>query len=163
MTARLASVLMLVGLTVPSTLAAQSAPLEFLGFNPGTTRKEVETLVTNHGGEWNCAPSKKDRRFSECRGVIRPQGLGELNIIGSMVNGSAAVLLIEGTVDDILLTRWVDNLTSSFGKVPAVLANRQAMWQWTRQRRMIRVTTKIDQGVRLVSVSLVDGPILDAL
>jgi hypothetical protein len=80
-----------------------------------------------------------------------------------MVNGSAAVLLIEGTVDDILLTRWVDNLTSSFGKVPAVLANRQAMWQWTRQRRMIRVTTKIDQGVRLVSVSLVDGPILDAL
>ena len=163
MTARLASVLMLVGLVTPGALAAQSGPLEFLGFNPGTTRKEVETLVTNHGGEWRCAPSKVDRRFSECRGVIRPDGLGELNIIGSMVNGSAAVLLIEGNVDDVLLTRWVDNLTSSYGRVSAVLANRQAMWQWTRQRRMIRVTTRIDQGVRLVSVSLVDGPILDAL
>jgi hypothetical protein len=163
MTVRFATVLLLVGLSGPGALAAQTAPLEFLGFNPGTTRKAVETLVTNHGGEWRCAPSKVDRRFSECRGVIRPSGLGELNIIGSMVNGTAAVLLIEGSVDDVLLTRWVDNLTSEFGEVPAVLANRQAMWQWTRQRRMIRVTTRIDQGVRLVSVSLVDGPILDAL
>ena len=163
MTVRLASVLLLVGLSGPGALAAQTAPLQFLGFNPGTTRKAVETLVTNHGGEWSCAHSKVDRRFAECRGVIRPSGLGELNIIGSMVNGTAAVLLIEGSVDDVLLTRWVDNLTSEYGKVPAVLANRQAMWQWTRQRRMIRVTTRIDQGVRLVSVSLVDGPILDAL
>jgi hypothetical protein len=80
-----------------------------------------------------------------------------------MVNGTAAVLLIEGNVDDVLLTRWVDNLASSYGRVPARLANSQAMWQWTRARKMIRVTTRIDQGQRLVSVSLVDGPILDAL
>ena len=71
--------------------------------------------------------------------------------------------LIEGNVDDVLLTRWVDNLASSYGRVPARLANSQAMWQWTRARKMIRVTTRIDQGQRLVSVSLVDGPILDAL
>ena len=157
-------VLLLAALVIPARLTAQgSRPLEFLGFNPGTSLKQVAALVETHGGEWRCAPSRVDRRFSECRGVISPQGLGELNIIGSMVNGKAAVLLIEGPVDDVLLTRWVDNLTSSFGTVSARLANRQAMWQWTRQRRMIRVTTRIDQGIRVVSVSLVDGPILDAL
>jgi hypothetical protein len=143
--------------------AQVAGPLEFLGFHPGTTRQQVENLVADHGGEMRCAPSRVDRRFSECRGVIRPRGLGELNIIGSMINGTAAVLLIEGNVDDVLLTRWVDNLASSYGRVPARLANSQAMWQWTRARKMIRVTTRIDQGQRLVSVSLVDGPILDAL
>jgi hypothetical protein len=163
--AGLVPALLLTSLAAPGWLAGQTptSPLEFMGFNPGLSRKQVETLVTSHGGEWRCAPSKVDHRFSECRGVIRPDGMGELNIIGSLINGKVAVLLIEGSVDDVLLTRWVDGLTDRYGRVSARLAKSQAMWQWTRQRKMIRVTTRIEQANRLVSVSLVDGPILDAL
>jgi hypothetical protein len=155
----------LLALLLPGSLPAQGSlpPLDFMGFNPGDTRREVESLLSSRGGEWRCASSRVDGRFSECRGTIQPDGMGELNVIGSIINGTTAVLLIEGTVDDVELTRWVDELTSRFGNVSARLANGQAMWQWTRQRHMIRVTTRIEQGVRIVSVSLVDGPVLDAL
>jgi hypothetical protein len=34
---------------------------------------------------------------------------------------------------------------------------------WVQERRMIRVTTRIERGSRVVSVSLVDGVILDNL
>lgn len=155
--------ILLASLALPGSASAQAGSLEFLGFTPGATRQQVETLIETHDGEWSCAAARVDRRFSECRGVIRPQGLGELNIIGSIIDGKAAVLLIEGSVDDVMLTRWVDNLSSTYGRVTARLANTQAMWQWTRARKMIRVTTRIEQADRLVSVSLVDGPILDAL
>jgi hypothetical protein len=37
------------------------------------------------------------------------------------------------------------------------------MWQWVRERRMIRVTTRIERSNRVVSVSLVDGVTLDSL
>lgn len=74
-----------------------------------------------------------------------------------------AVLLVSGAVDDASLTRWIDDLSSRFGQVEPRQANGQLVWQWVRQRRMIRVTTRVERGSRYVSVSLVDGILLDGL
>ena len=103
-----------------------------------------------------------DKRFSECAATFRPS-TGEYTLTGSLVGGTTAVLLIVGEVDDVELGRWVDDLSTKYGRVTARLANTQAMWQWVRDRRMIRVTTRIERGSRVVSVSLVDGITLDSL
>jgi len=124
---------------------------------------EIEARVSALGGKWSCSNSKVDSRFSECRGTINPNGEGEYKLTGSLVGGTSAVLLIVGDVDDAQLKQWVDDLSARYGQVTARLANTQAMWQWVRERRMIRVTTRIERATRVVSVSLVDGVILDNL
>lgn len=151
-------------LAATSPLSAQSkAALEFMGFRPGMARADIVSRVAALGGTWSCSTSKVDARFSECRGRINPDGEGDYQLTGSMVSGTTAVLLIVGDVDDPRLDRWVQDLSSRYGQVSARLANTQAMWQWVRERRMIRVTTRIERGSRVVSVSLVDGVILDNL
>jgi hypothetical protein len=153
-----------VALAATTPLAAQTrSPLEFMGFKPGMSGADIEARITALGGRWSCKTSRVDSRFAECRGSINPAGEGEYTVTGSLVAGSTAVLLIVGDVDDPQLGRWVDDLSSRYGQVSARLANTQAMWQWVRERRMIRVTTRIEGGVRVVSVSLVDGIILDGL
>ena len=147
-----------------SPLSAQStAALEFMGFRPGMSSADVQARISALGGKWSCRASKVDSRFSECRGTLNAEGGGQLQVTGSVVGGTTAVLLISGEVDDPALSRWVDDLSAKYGKVTARLANTQAMWQWVRQRRMIRITTRIERSTRVASVSLVDGVTLDSL
>ena len=154
----------MVTLAVTSPLSAQSnAALEFMGFRPGMSAADVQARVSALGGRWSCSSSKVDTRFSECRGSINADGGGQFQLIGSVVGGTAAVLLITGQVDDTRLNGWVDDLSAKYGKVTAKLANTQAMWQWVRERRMIRITTRIERSNRVASVSLVDGVTLDSL
>ena len=134
-----------------------------MGFRPGMSAADLEARVEALGGEWSCKASRVDSRFSECRGHVNPNGTGEYKLTGSLVGGTTAVLLIVGDVDDVELSRWVDDLSAQYGRVSARLANTQAMWQWVRDRRMIRVTTRLERGTRVVSVSLVDGITLDSL
>jgi len=154
----------MVVLAATSPLSAQSTvALEFMGFRPGMSSADVQARISALGGRWSCSTSKVDTRFSECRGTLTAEGGGQFQVTGSVVGGTTAVLLISGEVDDPALTRWVDDLSAKYGKVTARLANTQAMWQWVRQRRMIRITTRIERSTRVASVSLVDGVTLDSL
>ena len=155
---------LIVALVATSPLAAQArGALEFMGFRPGMSAADVEARISALGGRWSCKASRVDARFSECRGNVNPNGEGEYALTSSVVGGTTAVLLISGDVDDAQLDGWVDNLSKRYGRVTARLANTQAMWQWVRERRMIRITTRIERGTRVVSVSLVDGIVLDGL
>jgi hypothetical protein len=154
----------MVALAATNPLSAQSnAALEFMGFRPGMSSADVQARVSGLGGTWSCTASKVDARFSECRGTIKADGGGQFQVTGSVVSGTTAILLISGQVDDPGLNRWVDELSAKYGKVTARLANTQAMWQWVRERRMIRITTRIERSNRVASVSLVDGVTLDSL
>jgi hypothetical protein len=104
-----------------------------------------------------------DPRFTECRGAAHPEGEPALTVTGSLVDGSAAVLLVAAPVDEARLRRWVADLSTRYGDVTPRAANGQRMWQWVRQQRMIRLTTRLEGANRMVSVSLVDGPLLDGL
>jgi len=154
----------MVALAATSPLSAQSnVALEFMGFRPGMSSADVQARISALGGKWSCSSSKVDSRFSECRGSLNAEDGGQFQVTGSVVGGTAAVLLISGEVNDSALGRWVDDLSAKYGKVTARLANTQAMWQWVRQRRMIRITTRIERSTRVASVSLVDGVTLDSL
>jgi len=95
--------------------------------------------------------------------MAHPKGEPTLTVTGSLVEGSAAVLLLAAPMDEARLRRWVADLSTRYGEVTPRAANGQLTWQWVRQRRMIRLTTRIEGEGRMVSVSLVDGPLLDGL
>lgn len=94
---------------------------------------------------------------------MRPTGEPAIEVTGALVNGSVAVLLLAASVDDPRLERWVGDLSTRYGQVTPRTPHGQTTWQWVRRQRMIRVTTRVETSGRVVSVSLVDGPLLDSL
>jgi hypothetical protein len=138
-------------------------PLQFLGFRPGSSRAEAESTVTRLAGGWRCAASSVDPRFTECRGTVRSPAGAELALTGSLVSGRLAILLLSAPVSDAEAAGWVVDLATRYGRVEPVHRQGLETWQWVRRRQMIRITAGNDQGQRVVSVSLVDGPLLDGL
>jgi hypothetical protein len=61
------------------------------------------------------------------------------------------------------MAQWLVDLSTRFGTVEPRRTQGQETWQWVRQRQMIRLTTRMENGHRIVSVSLMDGPLLDGL
>lgn len=82
---------------------------------------------------------------------------------GSLISGAAAILLLTAPAPDAEVSQWIAELSARYGQVEPHRAQGQETWQWVRRRQMIRLTTRLEQGRRVVSVSLVDGPLLDGL
>lgn len=111
---------------------------------------------------WRCASSQVDPRFTECRGTFRQAG-ATVTVTGSLLEGAAAVLLVAASLDGDAGAAWLRDLATRYGDVAPRQRHGQTSWQWVRRGRMIRLTTRPEAGRHLVSVSLVDGHLLDAL
>jgi hypothetical protein len=154
---------LLAATVVLSPPARAQTPLAFLGLEPGQPRPAVTATVQHHQGEWNCRRSTMDARFTECRGRLAPAGEPRLDLIASLVRDSVAVLLLSGTVAENDLRRWRTALEAEVGPAAVRQVQGQTVWQWVRARKMIRITSRAERGTRTVSVSLVDGVLLDGL
>lgn len=148
----------------PAATPAQSTSpsIAFLGFQPGLPRAEVEARLADRSGRWVCAASR-DPRLADCRGSLVDPRDGTLTLTGALVDGALAILVIRGPLGEAGLERWRRDLEAHYGSVTPTSDHGQETWQWIRQRRMLRLTTRREAGTRIVSVTLVDGPLLDGL
>lgn len=145
--------------------AAQPAPaaLQFLGFRPGAPAAEVERQAAAHGAPGlDCDAARRDARVRECRGVLYPGSPTPLALRVVLIDGIAAILLVTGSVPEAERSRWERALEAGYGATPLRAGGPQRMRQWVRQGTMLRLVWRGDPGVPEVSVSLVDGPTLDA-
>jgi hypothetical protein len=74
----------------------------------------------------------------------------------------AGVITLSRTFTADQLESWRESIEQRYGRVDAQVQGAQSMMQWVRHGRMLRLTWRIDKGERTASVSLVDGPVLDA-
>ena len=141
--------------------AQESSPIEFLGFRPGASRAETEAHLATVAGSWRCTASH-DPRITDCRGTM-PSEAGALTLTASHVDSRLAILLLAGPVDREALAVWRERLQTVYGSVAPRTDHGQETWQWIRRRQMLRLTTRLEAGNQVVSVSLIDGPLLDGL
>lgn len=153
-------------MAAPAVLSGQSSaagPLDFLGLRPGASRVEIEAGLAEARGSWQCRRSAVDRRFAECLGTLEDPAGAMLTITGSLVHDSAAVLLLRRVTTAATAASWLQHLATRFGVVAPKRDRGQETWQWVRRGRMIRLTTRVESGAVALSVSLVDGRLLDGL
>lgn len=147
----------------PATAQAPP-PLTFLGFAAGDSL----TAVTRHlkalgGSTLSCKRSRRDSSVSECRGRLADGVTGHrINLWLAAMDGASGVLTLSGPAEDETLGRWRDTLVAHYGLVPVRVQGTQSMMQWVRRGRMLRLTWRVERGTTTVSVSLVDGRVLDA-
>lgn len=148
-----------------SSAAAQaSPPLTFLGFTAGDSLAAVTRQLKASGGSaLTCKQSRRDASVSECRGRLADGLTGhKVNLWLAAIDGASGVLTLSGPADGEALGSWRDTLVAHYGLVPVRVQGTQSMMQWVRRGRMLRLTWRMERGTTVVSVSLVDGHVLDA-
>jgi hypothetical protein len=152
--------------TLPAVLPAQASlpPLSFLGIEAGSNLDSLRARVTTLGGKrLNCQRSRTATEVQECRGTLfEPSSGRPLSVWLSAIEGSTGILTMSGQVAGIELDSLRAGLQRSYGVVDANVQGSQWMMQWVRQGRMLRFTWRIEKGQKILSVSLVDGRVLDA-
>jgi hypothetical protein len=147
-----------------SALPADTAALEFQGFRAGARLNEIDSLVRSLGGSrFRCDRAKADRHVMECRAVITdPELGGSVRLWVSAMDSVAGVITLSSVVTADRLAAWRESIERRYGRVDAQVQGTQWMMQWVRHGRMLRLTWRIEKGEKTASVSLVDGPVLDA-
>jgi hypothetical protein len=148
--------------TAPRT-SADTAALRFHGIRAGAHLDELNRLIrARAGGRLRCDPAKRDRRVSECRGVVSDSAIGQpVKLWISAVDSVAGIITLSAELDQAALDRWRRHIESRYGRVSSKLQGNQTMMQWVRRGRMLRLTWRTDRRGRIASVSLVDGRVLD--
>ena len=86
-----------------------------------------------------------------------------MTVRGSLVDGAVAILIVRGSIGDAGLRDWRGALERRYGVSSPRRDHGQESWQWIRGRQMLRLTTRREPPGRVVSVTLIDGPLLDGL
>jgi hypothetical protein len=163
----LALALALIAVALPAwahSTAADSAALQFHGFQAGARLEELDARLRRLGGDQlRCDRATADRRVTECRGRFTDSTLGApVEVWISAIDSVAGIITLSGSVSSIQLDRWRAGLEASYGRVGARGQGAQWMMQWVRRRRMLRLTWRMDGREKVASISLVDGRVLDA-
>jgi hypothetical protein len=109
-----------------------------------------------------CRRSRADTLVVDCRGrVPAHDGMPALDLWLSAMDGRAGILALAGQVDSTGLTHWRRSLSAQYGTVRTSVQGSQRMMQWVRRGTMIRLTWRAEGARPLLSLSFVDGHILD--
>ena len=145
-------------IVVPDT-----TPLTFIEIPAGASLASLASRMRTLGGNPpRCVRSTRDRAVSECRGSFRQSGsAAPVELWLSAIDSLAGIITFKHTGSSERLNLWRDDLEHRYGVVPTQVQGNQRMKQWVRRGRMIRLTWRREAEGTSVSVSLVDGRVLD--
>jgi hypothetical protein len=150
--------------TIASAATPQSPPLGLLGLAPGLVQSDLQERVAKLGGKMSCRTSTVDRRFAECTAMLSgaPDGR-RWELLASLIDGTSAVILLKTGVSEREVEQLKSSLTTELGRPNYRKQGEQQSFEWIRAGRMMRLTSRPERGRVQLSVSLVEGSVLDAL
>ncbi|MEP7326334.1 MAG: hypothetical protein ABI836_10330 [Gemmatimonadota bacterium] len=139
------------------------APLVFAGFTPGDPLTRLAATLREHEGHHlRCTRSRSDSTVQECHSSYTDSASRRsVEVWLSAIAENAAILILKTEGSLAQLERWRGDLITRYGRVSTRVQGPQRMMQWVRSGRMIRLTWRLDRAAPAISVSLVDGHILD--
>lgn len=155
----------LVSLATPvSPAQGQEPALEVLGLAPGGPFAEMQASLAKIGGKAECRTSPVDRRVAECTATLtRTPDHRNWLLTASVVDGTVGLLLLRTSTDARGFDGLRDAWTTRLGRPNLKhLANLNS-YQWIRMGRMLKLAGRNERGRYEVTVSLVDGEVLDRL
>jgi hypothetical protein len=140
-----------------------TTPLTFLGLPAGVSLDQLSIHLRSLAAPpLHCVRSTRDQSVQECRGAYRDSANGgTVDLWLSAIDSLSGILSLSHRGSETRLVRWRDDLERRYGPVPTRVQGAQRMKQWVRRGRMIRLTWRREAGVTVISVSLVDGRVLD--
>ena len=140
-----------------------TTPLTFIDVPAGASLASLASRMRAlGGGAPRCVRSARDRSVTECRGSFQqPGSSAPVELWLSAIDSLAGIITFKHTGSSERLNQWRADLEHRYGVVPTQVQGNQRMKQWVRRGRMIRLTWRREAAGTSVSVSLVDGHVLD--
>ena len=151
-------------ISAPAAGLPDSTAFEFLSFRPGMSLVELREHAVQQGhGTLGCRAGVADPRLLECGGGLPELDSGRsVDIWASVINGRAAITLLSSRLTAARLDRWRALLEGRYGAARERRQGPARMLQWVRNGRMLRLTWRPKGRDFETSVSMIDGPLLDA-
>ena len=162
---RLLALALVTRLALAAPLVGQTADrLGIHGLEPGTSQAALGERVGQLGGKLGCHGSTANSRLGEClASLTRTPDHRSWTLRASMVEGTTAVLILTAPISDRDLDRLREQLIADFGRPNLRNQGTLKSYEWIRSGRMMRLTSNGSGDKREVSISLVEGAVLDRL
>jgi hypothetical protein len=146
-----------------STPPPDTTPLSFHAVPAGVSIAALNSMLRDRGDKpARCVVSRSDPRVQECRGIMADSASrAPLELWSSVIDSLIAIITFKREGSSALLEDWRGDLQRRYGPVPTRVQGGQRMMQWVRRGRMIRLTWRREAPGYTMSVSLVDGRVLD--
>lgn len=143
---------------------SRAPALQLMGLEPGIEQRELKERVAKLGGSLNCRNSARDSRFAECTaGLTKTPDGRPWQLLASLIQDSAAVILVSVGSSAPEVARLREALAEELGRPNLRRQADQEAYEWVRAGRMMRLTARSEAGRVTMSVSLVEGSLLDGL
>jgi len=151
-------------LTTGFARSQEPPPLTMLGLAPGVTKSALQEDVAKLGGKLECKTASANPRIADCTApLVRGEDGRRWSLLASMVDGSAGIVLLKATVSDQELAQLTRDLVAALGRPNLRQQHDQVTYEWIRSGRSMRLASRGERGRSQVSVSLIDGAVLDGL
>jgi len=150
-------------LCLASPARAQDLSLAFLGFRAGAplaaADAQAQLLL---GTPLACNRSRVDPRVQDCRASFTdPRSGNAVSVWLAAIDSVAGIVSLSAALTGGELEQWRQAIEAAYGRRAATTQGPQVMVQWVRETQMLRLTWRAESGRFRVSVSLVDGPVLE--
>ncbi len=147
-----------------SRAGAQNPSLEVFGLAPGGSLADLQDRLAKVGGKPGCKTSPVDHRVTECTATLaRTPDRRNWALTASVVDGTVSMMWLRASTDargfDGLREEW----TARLGRPNLKHVGNFDSYQWIRAGRILKLAGRNERGHYEVTVSLVDGEVLDRL
>ena len=151
----------------PAASASASAlvPFAYRGFTPGMAYRDFATqarsLAQTNKDILACQTMHHTAQVMDCAVRVRdPVDSARFYLSANVVEGRTSVISLFDSGGVALLKRTQDDMRKRLG---APQRRERSMWEWSRNRRFIRLNWRGKSDWRVVSITLNDRDVLDRI
>ncbi|HXE81762.1 MAG TPA: hypothetical protein VN513_00370 [Gemmatimonadales bacterium] len=141
-----------------------SKPLAYRGFSPGMSYREFSTkargIAQSKDDILACQTMHHTAQVMDCAVRVKDVDSARFYLSANVIEGRTSVISLFDSGGVALLQRTQDDMRRQLG---APQRREHSMWEWSRDRRFIRLNWRGSKDWRVVSITLNDRDIMDKI
>jgi len=139
-------------------------PLAYRGFSPGMSYREfsgkARAIAQSKDDILACQTMHHTAQVMDCAVRVKDVDSARFYLSANVIEGRTSVISLFDSGSVALLTRTQDEMRRQLG--PPQRSER-SMWEWSRERRFIRLNWRGNKDWRVVSITLNDRDVMDKI
>ena len=147
-----------------SASAPTSKPLSYRGFSPGMGYREFSTKARSMAQTKDdilaCQTMHHTAQVMDCAVRVKDADSARFYLSANVIEGRTSVISLFDSGGVALLKRTQDDMRRQLGTPQR---REHSMWEWSRDRRFIRLNWRGSKDWRIVSITLNDRDVMDKI
>ncbi|HUC41680.1 MAG TPA: hypothetical protein VMR92_12640 [Gemmatimonadales bacterium] len=147
-----------------ASAAAASKPLAYRGFSPGMGYRDfsikARSIAQSKDDILACQTMHHTAQVMDCAVRVKDADSARFYLSANVIEGRTSVISLFDSGGVALLKRTQDDMRRQLGTPQR---HERSMWEWSRERRFIRLNWRGSKDWRVVSITLNDRDVMDKI